>query len=114
VIAARVATVAFAAALSGCALMGPASLEEGGAGVMRANGPTPSVAQASVPPGSTKDQVAAALGRANVVRFDSGWEVWVYRWPGADRSTRGATELVVLFDAQGLVKKSRIRPGDRS
>jgi hypothetical protein len=82
--------------------------------VMRANAPAPSAAQSSVAVGSTKAQVSAALGRANVIHFDSGWEVWVYRWPGADRSTRSATELVVLFDATGLVKKSRVRPGYKS
>lgn len=100
--------------LPGCALLGPSALEEGGAGVMRGGAPAPAAAQALASPGSGKAQVAAALGRANTIRFDSGWEVWVYRWPGADRSTRGATELVVLFDAQGTVKKSRIRPGARS
>jgi hypothetical protein len=99
--------------LAGCALLGPASIDESGPGVMRAGGPSPAAAQASAAPGNTKAQVMAALGRANAIRFDSGWEVWVYRWPGADRSTRGATEVVVLFDPQGVVKKSRLRRGER-
>jgi hypothetical protein len=105
---------ALAASAAACALLGPSSIEEGGPGVMRPGAPAPHQAQASVMPGMSRAQVAALLGRANVIRFDSGWEVWVYRWPGADRSTRGATELVVLFDAQGAVKKSRIRPGYRT
>jgi hypothetical protein len=58
-----------------------------------------------------KVEVASALGPAIVIPFDSGYEAWVYRWPGADRTTRSATELVVLFDPAGLVKKVRTRPG---
>src|SRR5205085_12056154 len=60
---------------------------------------------------STKADVASALGKAIVIAFDSGYEVWVYRWPGADRTTRAATELVVLFDPSGLATKVRVRPG---
>lgn len=60
---------------------------------------------------STKADVASALGKAIVIVFDSGYEVWVYRWPGADRTTRAATELVVLFDPSGRVTKVRVRPG---
>jgi hypothetical protein len=58
-----------------------------------------------------KADVGTALGRAIVVPFDSGYEVWVYRWPGAERSTRSATELVLLFDPSGLLTKARLRPG---
>jgi hypothetical protein len=60
---------------------------------------------------STKADVSAALGKAIEVPFDSGYEVWVYRWPGAQRTTRAATELVVLFDPSGLATKVRMRPG---
>ena len=60
---------------------------------------------------STKADVSSALGKAIVVPFDSGYEVWVYRWAGSDGTTRAATELVVLFDPSGLVKKVRVRPG---
>jgi hypothetical protein len=105
---------AAACSLAGCALLGPGSVEEGSPGVMRAGSPPPASAQMAIVPGSTKQQVSAALGPANVIRFDSGWEVWVYRWLGSDRSARGATELVVLFDAQGTVKKVRVRPGYRA
>ena len=112
---AALTAIAAGAMLSGCALLGPSSIEEGGPGVMKVQGgPAPQAALSMAAAGASKAQVAAALGRANVVRFDSGWEVWVYRWPGADRSTRGATEVVVLFDAQGIVKKSRLRAGERS
>lgn len=54
---------------------------------------------------STRTDVTAALGTANVVKFDSGYEVWVYR------STSGASaeEFVILFSPNGTVKKTRIR-----
>jgi hypothetical protein len=98
------------ALLAGCAFGGGGSLDESAPGVMRGGAPSPAAAQATVRPGaSAKADVQAALGRANVVVFDSGWEVWVYRWPGADRSTDAATELVLLFDRSGVVRKSRIR-----
>lgn len=51
---------------------------------------------------STKAEVKAALGTANVVSFASGYEVWVYRAAGA--------EFVLLFAPSGIVKKTRIRP----
>jgi hypothetical protein len=60
---------------------------------------------------SSKADVSAALGDAIVISFDSGYEVWVYRWPGADRTPRAATELVVLFEPSGLAAKVRVRPG---
>ncbi|MDB5874814.1 MAG: hypothetical protein JWQ07_4256 [Ramlibacter sp.] len=60
---------------------------------------------------STKAEVAAALGKAVVIPFESGYEVWVYRWKGAKKTTRAATELVVLFAPSGIARKARIRPG---
>lgn len=74
---------------------------------------TPQAAMSAVAVGrSSKAELAAALGRANAIPFDSGHEVWVWRWPGADRTaTRSATELVVLFDPSGRAAKVRIRPG---
>jgi len=60
---------------------------------------------------STKADVSSALGTAIVIPFDSGYEVWVYRWPGRDKTTRAATELVLLFDPSGVATKMRIRPG---
>ena len=64
-----------------------------------------------VPGTSTKADVAAALGTGTVVRFDSGYEVWVYRAkaykPAVDAP--GTNELLVLFAPSGIVKKTRIR-----
>ena len=61
---------------------------------------------------TTKAAVLAALGPATVVRFDSGYEVWVYREKLAKAPTSGASgaEFVVLFAPSGTVKKTRIRP----
>ena len=74
--------------------------------------PAPQAAMNMVALGkSTKADVVAALGPAIVVSFDSGYEVWVYRWRGSDKTTRAATELVVLFDPSGLATKARVRPG---
>jgi hypothetical protein len=46
------------------------------------------------------------LGPAEVLRFDSGWEVWAYRAPG-ERRPDGSAELVLLFDPQGVLRKAR-------
>ena len=96
--------------LAACAGRLGSPLDAQSAGVLRGSGAQAAAAQSMLRAGSTKGEVAAALGRANVVAFDSGWEVWVYRWPGADAGTQSATELVVLFDAAGAMRKSRIRP----
>lgn len=58
---------------------------------------------------ATRADVIAALGPATVVKFDSGFEVWVYR----DKSpeTKAAPgEFVILFAPSGVVKKTRLRP----
>jgi hypothetical protein len=74
--------------------------------------------------GSTKAEVDAAFGPAAIVRFDSGYEVWVYRFVEAvprkrsdkARSAPAAeadaapSELVLLFNPAGVVAKVRIRP----
>ena len=60
---------------------------------------------------SSKADVQSALGKAIVIPFDSGFEVWVYRWAGSDQTTRAATELVLLFEPSGLLTKVRLRPG---
>lgn len=72
---------------------------------------------------STKADVLAALGETLVISFDSGFEVWVYRFAGdtptkAARGQRSArtgsdkatAEFVILFAPSGLVAKTRIRP----
>ena len=58
---------------------------------------------------SSQQEVMAALGPGTVVRFDSGYEVWVYR-KNPLRSEAANAEFVILFDPSGQVKKSRIRP----
>ena len=53
---------------------------------------------------STRDQVRAALGDSTAIRFDSGKEVWIYTYPAAS-GAQG--EYVILFGADGVVKKVR-------
>ena len=53
---------------------------------------------------STRDQVRAALGDSTAIRFDSGKEVWMYTYPAASGSQG---EYVILFGADGVVKKVR-------
>ena len=100
---------------AGCAGTGLLEPTAEGAGLVRTpmgQSLAPQAAMDTIAIGrSTKAEVAAALGTAIVIPFDSGYEVWVYRWPGRDKTTRAATELVVLFDASGLAKKVRLRPG---
>jgi len=98
----------FIAAIGGCA--GPSGPPPGAA-PSKAAVIAPQAAQALVVAGqSTKADVEAALGRADTVRFDSGWDVWAYRWRGQQRTTRGDTELVILFGPDGIARKTRIRP----
>jgi hypothetical protein len=58
---------------------------------------------------SSQQDVMAALGPGTVVRFDSGYEVWVYR-RNPLRSEPANAEFVILFAPSGIVKKTRIRP----
>ena len=58
---------------------------------------------------STRADVAAALGAAETLRFESGHEVWVYRARGT-RAPGESPELVILFGPDGLAKKVRARP----
>jgi hypothetical protein len=58
---------------------------------------------------STKSDVAAALGEAVVIPFDSGYEVWVYREKSKDKAPAHSTEFVLLFAPSGNVTKTRIR-----
>lgn len=105
------ACLAACIAVAGCAPFG-GRLDASMPGVMGGGAPAPAAARAAVHPGqSTKADVTAALGPATVVAFDSGWEVWVYRWPGAGPLARDATELVLLFDPAGVARKARLRAG---
>jgi outer membrane protein assembly factor BamE (lipoprotein component of BamABCDE complex) len=60
---------------------------------------------------STKADVAAVLGTGTIVKFDSGYEAWVYRAKAYKPAVNapGTNELVVLFTPAGIVKKTRIR-----
>ena len=62
------------------------------------------------PGGGTKTDVAAALGKAEVVSFDSGYEVWVYRGKAPDRDpSRAMPERVILFSPAGDAVRDRLR-----
>jgi hypothetical protein len=69
--------------------------------------------QAVVVGRSDKAGVLAALGPTTSVRFDSGYEVWCYHYrPARPSATPGDGEYVILFDPQGVVRKTRQRePG---
>jgi len=81
---------------------------------------------------SSKADVAAALGNTKVLRFDSGFEVWIYRLndqraaemagpdslaskaimgqAGLVREADSSAEFIVLFAPSGVVAKTRVRP----
>ena len=59
---------------------------------------------------SSKADVMTALGAATVINFDSGFEVWVYRAKSREPAEAKA-EFVILFSPDGVVKKTRLRPG---
>jgi hypothetical protein len=58
----------------------------------------------------SKAELVAVLGEARAIRFDSGYEVWVY--PLA-RDKRAGEEFVVLVDPSGTVAKTRLRDNAR-
>jgi hypothetical protein len=111
----HVALLAAACLCAACAGPGISDATPDGPGTVRT--PTgqplaPQAAMDSIAIGkSTKTDVSSALGQAIVIPFDNGHEVWVYRWPGVDKTPRTATELVLLFEPAGVVKKARLRPG---
>ena len=108
-------TVAFLAVLiclgmAGCA--GPSSVSNAQASASAFRDPALSIQSASadiVIGTSTQAEVLAALGPATVVKFDSGYEIWVYRGKSPSTATKPA-ELVILFAPSGVVKKTRIKP----
>jgi hypothetical protein len=81
---------------------------------------------------SSKADVIAALGTTKILRFDSGFEVWVYHLDdkradelaGLDslalnaiegrgvlaQRADGNPEFIVLFAPSGVVAKTRVRP----
>ena len=58
----------------------------------------------------TKSEVLAAFGQATTIKFDSGFEVWVYRDKRSQDAPRAAAERVILFGPSGVVQKIRVRP----
>lgn len=60
---------------------------------------------------STKSEVIAALGRSAALRFESGFEVWAYRFDEpktrSKESSRQA-ELAILFAPSGVAAKTRL------
>lgn len=104
----RAVTLAFAPILilAGCAATPPAP-----PGLVAAE----RLVQAPAPGTSTMQQVQAALGPATTVRFDSGYQVWLYLYqpapalpPGPGGKTQYA-EFVILFGPDGVVVKTRRR-----
>lgn len=55
---------------------------------------------------TTRAQLLAAFGPTKNVRFDSGFEAWVYQAPAGGGQF---TEFVVLIDPSGMVSKMRTR-----
>ena len=94
--------------------------------------PAPSKQQAIRAGQSGKADVIAALGSTTVLRFDSGFEVWIYRLnddrademagpdslaskaikvqTGAAQEADSSAEFIVLFTPSGVVAKTRVRP----
>ena len=58
---------------------------------------------------STRADVLAALGETLAISFDSGYEIWVYRFAHARTA-----EFVILFAPSGHVAKTRIRAPPQS
>lgn len=63
--------------------------------------------QTVVPGRTTRAELLAAFGPTKNVSFDSGMETWLYQ---ADAGNGRHTELVVLLDRAGVVRKMRTRP----
>ena len=101
----------FCLLFAGCA--GPAGLAFGQADTVtlfREQAMSVQDARDAIAPGrSTKPEILAALGQSTVVKFDSGYEVWVYRGnvPGSQPTEK--TEFVILFGPDGVLKKTRVR-----
>ena len=55
---------------------------------------------------TTKAELLAAFGPTKNVRFDSGYEAWVYQSPAGGGQF---SEFVVLIDPAGVVSKTRTR-----
>ena len=97
---------AFAACVAGCAGAPPQPDAE----LSRAAAMPPQAAQALVAIGkSTKADVEAALGQAVAVQFDSGWEVWVYRWRGKVASAKEILMVIKIRARDYARVEARVR-----
>jgi hypothetical protein len=63
--------------------------------------------QLVVPGRTTRAELLAAFGPTKAIAFDSGMETWLYE---ADAGAGRHTELVLLLDRAGIVRKMRRRP----
>jgi hypothetical protein len=113
---------AMCACVAGCAVPRESPGANGAARIVSAGNASDAITVGT----STKSDVAAALGKATVISFDSGYEVWVYQYQGdaspkdrgkerngvavAEGGIRGPAEFVILFAPSGVVTKSRICP----
>jgi hypothetical protein len=68
--------------------------------------PEERLAQSVTPGQTTKANLLAAFGPTRTVRFDSGYEVWLYQSPAAGGRF---AEFVILVDPAGIVSKTRRR-----
>ena len=64
-------------------------------------------AQLVMPGRTTRADLLATFGPTKAVRFDSGYETWLYE---SDAGSGRRTELVLLLDPAGVVQKMRRRP----
>lgn len=103
---------AFCAGLAGCAGVGGYPNAPDSAAIALREGASTQAAAAAIVAGQSKDSVRAALGRAIEIRFDSGYEVWVYRGQESARRSDARPEFVILFAPSGLVEKTRVRSSD--
>lgn len=99
--------------LVGCAVAPAPSLRQPAASMFR-DAMSLESARDRVAIGSSKQALREALGPAEVIAFDSGYEVWVYREAGPRGRARpaGGAQLVILVTPSGRVEKVRIRPAD--
>ena len=67
--------------------------------------PLAALSQQLVPGQATREQARALAEPAQRIRFDSGYEAWLYHYP----TTAGPAEYVVLFAPSGIVAKTRRR-----
>ena len=113
--------------LVGCATQARVSSGAGSEGSSRYGSAAEVARAAESLRGGTAGDVVAALGSTTVIRFDSGYEVWVYRYVDAaprkqahspdgaparpDKAERDEPpfELVMLFTPSGVVAKVRVR-----